>query len=168
MARVVSPAFKSFFVAPVQQSTSWHMRRYLSPMAVLSVALLFVSLPSAEPRGPEITTVALRVHHMDAMMAFYSKAFGVHFESTETNGITSQFGDLRGITLKFVPIREAADFEGWPSHQLGFEVVDVEAVIALAEAHGGRSMGPVLENEGRQHGAVRDPDGNTIELYGPR
>jgi catechol 2,3-dioxygenase-like lactoylglutathione lyase family enzyme len=55
---------------------------------------------------------------MDAMLEFYTKAFGFTFEPHDTYGLASQFGYRDGLTLKFVPIR--------------------------------------------------DPDGNTIELYGPR
>jgi catechol 2,3-dioxygenase-like lactoylglutathione lyase family enzyme len=50
-------------------------------------------------------------------------------------------------------------------HQLGFVVPDVEAVIALALQHGGREEGKLIRKEGRIEAAVRDPDGNTIELY---
>jgi catechol 2,3-dioxygenase-like lactoylglutathione lyase family enzyme len=83
----------------------------------------------------------------------------------DTYGIHSQFGELDGITLKFVPIRDEADFKNFPVHQLGFTVADVEAVIALALQHGGREEGKVIRKGERTEAAVRDPDGNTIELY---
>jgi len=104
---------------------------------------------------------------MEAMVAFYTEAFGVDFEEVDARGITSQFGRLGEITLKLVPLRKSVDFEGYPSHQLGVEVLDVDAVITLATKHGGRQEGPILRQDGRAHAAVRDPDGNTVELYGP-
>lgn len=116
-------------------------------------------------KSVNLTTVALRVHHMDAMMAFYSEAFGARFREVETFGVTSQFGEMAGLTIKLVPIRDGVDFEGYGTVQLGFDVNDVEKVIALAVRHGGRREGDLLRDEGRVHGAVRDPDGNTIELY---
>lgn len=112
-----------------------------------------------------ISSVALRVANMQAMLKFYSQAFGVKFYEVETYGIRSQFGEVNGITLKFVPIRDEADFKNYPIHQLGFVVSDVEAVIALALQHGGREEGKVIRNAGKAQAAVRDPDGNTIELY---
>jgi catechol 2,3-dioxygenase-like lactoylglutathione lyase family enzyme len=112
-----------------------------------------------------ISSVATRVANMEAMLNFYSQAFGVKFHEVETYGIRSQFGEVNGITLKFVPIRDEADFKNYPVHQLGFIVPDVEAVIALALQHGGREEGKVIRNEGQTQAAVRDPDGNTIELY---
>ena len=112
-----------------------------------------------------ITSVALRVANMDAMLAFYSQAFGVKFNEVDTYGIRSQFGEVNGIMLKFVPIRDEADFTNFPVHQLGFVVPDVEAVVALALQHGGREEGKLVRNGEMLEGAVRDPDGNTIELY---
>ncbi len=114
---------------------------------------------------PTISSIALRVANMDAMLAFYSEAFQVQFQEVDTYGIQSQFGDVDGVTLKFVPIRDDADFKGYPVHQPGFVVPDVEAVVALAVKHGGRQEGQTLQADGRVQAAVRDPDGNTIELY---
>ena len=112
-----------------------------------------------------LSSIAIRVANMDSMLAFYSEAFHVQFQEVDTYGIQSQFGELNGITLKFVPIRDEADFKNYPVHQLGFVVPDVQAVIALALQHGGREEGHLIRKEGRIEAAVRDPDGNTIELY---
>ena len=115
-----------------------------------------------------ISSVAMRVANLEAMLEFYSQAFGVKFHQVDTYGIPSQFGEVNGITLKFVPIRDEADFKNFPVHQLGFVVPNVEAVIALALQHGGREEGNLIRKEGRTEAAVRDPDGNTIELYSER
>ena len=112
-----------------------------------------------------ISSVAMRIANMEAMLDFYSQAFGVKFREVNTFGILSQFGEVDGVTLKFVPIRDEADFKNYPVHQLGFVVPDVEAVIALALQHGGREEGTLIRKQGRIEAAVRDPDGNTIELY---
>lgn len=112
-----------------------------------------------------LSSIALRVHHLDAMVGFYSEAFHMQFHEVDTFGIASQFGEVNGITLKFVPIREDEDFENYPIHQPGFIVPDVEAVIALAVKYGGRQEGELIRDGDRLQTAVRDPDGNTIELY---
>lgn len=114
---------------------------------------------------PGISSIAFRVYNMEAMLKFYSKAFQIQFREVETYGIPSQFGEMDGITLKFVPIRDDMDFKGYPVHQPGFTVPDVEAVINLALQHGGRQEGQVVRSNGKTQAAVRDPDGNTIELY---
>ena len=114
---------------------------------------------------PSISSIALRVCNEEAMLKFYSEAFGVPFREVDTYGIRSQFGEMNGITLKFVPIRDDTDFKGFPIHQPGFVVDDVEAVVALAVKHGGRQEGQIIRSDGQIQAAVRDPDGNTIELY---
>lgn len=112
-----------------------------------------------------VSSIAIRVYNMDAMVNFYSKAFGVQFREVNTYGIRSQFGEVGDITLKFVPIRDSDDFKGFPVHQPGFVVPDVEAVVALALEYGGRQEGQIIQRDGQVQAAVRDPDGNTIELY---
>jgi len=113
----------------------------------------------------QVRSVAMRVHHMDTMLAFYAEAFGIQFREVATGPLKSQFGEVGNLTLKFVPIRDEVDFEGYAIHQLDFSVSDVEGVIALAIKHGGRQEGEVIVNDDGTHAAVRDPDGNTIELY---
>ena len=132
----------------------------------LVLGLLSLGCVGTRPVDAEVTTVALRVHRMEAMLAFYTQAFGVQFQPVDTSGLPSQFGELRGLTIKFVPLRDSVEFDDYPSHQLGFEVDDVARVIALAQELGGRQEGDIRLQDGRAHGAVRDPDGNTIELYG--
>jgi catechol 2,3-dioxygenase-like lactoylglutathione lyase family enzyme len=114
---------------------------------------------------PTISSLAIRTCNVEAMLDFYAKAFQVEFREVSTYGIRSQFGEINGIMLKLVPIRDESDFKGFPVHQLGFVVPDVEAVIALALQYGGRQEGRLLRNGGKIQAAIRDPDGNTIELY---
>lgn len=133
--------------------------------AVLAINTQRGNDTTANPNRVSLSTVALRVHRMEQMVAFYTQAFGASFREVNTNGFKSQFGEVAGITLKLVPIRAAVDFEGYPVHQMGFTVSDVDAVIKLALKHGGRREGEVLRDGGRVMAAVRDPDGNTIELY---
>jgi len=112
-----------------------------------------------------LTTIAVRVHKMAEMVSFYTEAFGVRFAAVEMYGMTMHFGELPGLTLKFVPIREGVEFEQFPIHQPGFEVPDLWHVITIALRHGGRVQNDPGMNDGRMMAAVRDPDGNTIELY---
>jgi catechol 2,3-dioxygenase-like lactoylglutathione lyase family enzyme len=114
-----------------------------------------------------LTTVAIRVHRMEAMVSFYRDAFGLRFREVETGPIRSQFGERDGLTLKLVPIRDSVDFENFPVHQLGFEVADIEAVLAIVRKYGGRVHDAPQRDQGRMTASLRDPDGNTVEIYGP-
>ena len=70
---------------------------------------------------PSLSSIAIRVSNLEAMVDFYSEAFQVEFREVDTYGIHSQFGELDGVTLKFVPIRDDSDFKGYPVHQPGFD-----------------------------------------------
>ena len=105
---------------------------------------------------------------MPEMISFYSAAFGADFRAVDTGDITSQFGRIGPLTLKFVPIRADVDFENFPIHQPGFSVPDVRAVLDAAIRYGGRIQNEPVQHGDRLHAAVRDPDGNTIEVYGPQ
>jgi catechol 2,3-dioxygenase-like lactoylglutathione lyase family enzyme len=135
-------------------------------IAIIAVTTVGVT-PIAQSQAPvvKLTTVAYRVHNQQAMVAFYTEAFGARFRVVDTGGIRSQFGEVAGLTLKFVPIRAAVDFENFPIHQPGFQVSDVDRIIAIAIKHGGRVQDQPVRGQGRVHASIRDPDGNTIELY---
>ncbi len=112
-----------------------------------------------------LSSIAIRVANVETMVAFYSEAFQIQFQEITTYGIRSQFAELGGMTLKLVPIRDEADFKGFPIHQPGFVVPNVQDVIDIAIKHGGRQEGRTLRAGGKVQAAIRDPDGNTIELY---
>lgn len=140
--------------------------RLLAPLVLALAAACQSGSASHEAVAAErMTSMALRVHHMEAMVAFYTEAFGAHFEEVETQGLTSYFGECGGVLLKFVPLRDGTDFEGYPSHQPGFFVDDIEEVFRLAELHGGAVEAQPIRVAAGWHAAVRDPDGNTLELY---
>ncbi len=137
-------------------ATSSHLPAWEQPAALPETSI-----------GPAttLTTLALRVHRLEPMRNFYGEAFGIEFRQVQTGAVQSWFGEVGGVTIKLVPIRESSDFEGYPLHQPGFVVPDVERIIEVALRWGGRQEGHISELEGRVHGAVRDPDGNTVELY---
>ncbi len=150
------------------------MKKLCPGLLLLQLCLILCAGCSTVPsdvgspnKNAPLQTIAIRVHRLDAMVAFYEEAFGVSFRTVETGAIQSQFGEVGDILIKLVPIREEIDFENYPSHQLGFRVADVQETIHLAVKHGGKQEGTILEEKHRTHGAIRDPDGNTIELYGP-
>ena len=143
-------------------------RVYRSALLALPIIALVAGTASKREAPATLETVAYRVHNMPAMVAFYTEAFGARFREVDARGIRSQFGQVGALTIKFVPIRDTVDFTGFPIHQLGFEVRDVRAVVTAAERHGGRVENPPERDGERTHAAVRDPDGNTLEIYGPR
>lgn len=47
----------------------------------------------------QLRSVAMRVHNMHVMLAFYSEAFGIQFEEVMTGPFKSQFGRLSLIHI---------------------------------------------------------------------
>jgi predicted enzyme related to lactoylglutathione lyase len=115
--------------------------------------------------GTNLASIAIRVYRTQAMVSFYSEAFGLFFREVETGSVRSQFADMGSVTLKFVPIRQEIDFEGHPVHQMGFTVEDLERTMSLAVKYGGAVGDEPIRQKGHRHASIRDPDGNTIELY---
>ena len=148
------------------------MPRILAALVVVA-ALAAVSLSQDELPGgtvpkPRFVSVAIQTCNMKAMEAFYSEAFGGTFKDAQVGPLKCRFGEVAGVQIKLVPLRKAADFEGYPTHQLGFSVGDIEMTVAAAKKHGGKLEGELASrNTGHgieRIGCVRDPDGNTIEL----
>jgi len=127
--------------------------------------LVGVSAEESPKATATMQSIAIRTANTDAMVAFYTEAFGGTFREVPMGNMKAYFGKVCNVTMKLVPLRDKADFEGYPSHQLGLAVADVDAAIAIAVKHGGKPHGEIQRQGGRVHGAVRDPDGNTLELY---
>lgn len=117
-----------------------------------------------ERRG--LTRVTLRTCRFEELYAFYSFLFYVTFRSEDSGGLSCLVADIGDVQLKLVPLRDEPDFDGYPVHQLGFEVPNVDEAVSSALRSGGRLEGEVIRTDGRLHACVRDPDGNTIELFG--
>lgn len=123
------------------------------------------SAAPTEAPAAKVSSVAVRVHHTEAMLDFYSEAFGVEWKAVDLPGLTIYEGNLGDLVIKFVPIREDTDFEGFAVFQLGITVPDIDRVIRLAEVRGGRFMERQAgDADTPERAAIRDPDGNTIEL----
>lgn len=100
------------------------------------------------------------------MAAFYAAVFGVELRPVEAMDTTIWVGGVDGVEFLLCPKIVAGITARENNIQLRFVVADVSATVAAAEAHGGCSLGDVVAHEGRAMGAIRDPDGNSIELVG--
>ncbi len=114
--------------------------------------------------SPVLSGIAIRAHNVDQMVAFYTNVFGGKFNKVDTGGLEAWFGQVAGFTMKIVGLRDDVDFEDYPVHQIGFIVDDVDEAVKKSIESGGRQAGEPMRQDNHVHGAVRDPDGNTIEL----
>lgn len=112
-----------------------------------------------------VAQISLRACKVAEMTSFYMATFDAEFRAQESGGLNCLVADLGHVQLKLVPLRDETNFDGYPLHQLGFEVPDVEDAVSTALRWGGRLESEVVRANGRLHACVRDPDGNTIELF---
>lgn len=113
----------------------------------------------------ELSGFTIAVHHFDAMRAFYAAIFREEWEEVElAPGIRILRMSLAGMTIQLCAASvagvTAADFR----HQLRFTVADLQAAIATGLAHGGQLHSEPVETADMRFAALRDPDGNTLEL----
>ncbi len=112
-----------------------------------------------------LSSVAIRVYRLEAMVGFYQEAFGIAFSEKRVGDITTYFGMLGDIMFKLYPLQEDQEMDEWPTHQLGFFVADLDAVLELSLKYGGSILNEPVTRLNQVHAAIRDPDGNSLELY---
>jgi predicted enzyme related to lactoylglutathione lyase len=132
-------------------------------MLTLSVSVL--SNARAESvEGVSIDKVTIAVTHPEEMAAFYSKTFGAELKSSDMQGMKFFSGKLGNIELLLCPKEVAGIKANENTIQLRFVVKDVDAAVKSALKNGGSKIGEIQTTGNIKGGAVRDPDGNSIEL----
>ena len=113
---------------------------------------------------PRLTGVTIAVDQLQPMADFYSEVFGAMLSPQAFGAATLYSGTMAGLSLQLCP-KEVAGVEARQNiHQLRFTVPDVAATIAAVVAAGGRQEGEPASVRGTLHAAIRDPEGNSIEL----
>ena len=116
-----------------------------------------------------LSGMTLAVHDFDAMREFYAAVCGIEWVELElAPGMSILRAELAGLTIQLCPASVAGVTAGDFRHQLRFTVGDLAVAIVAAEAKGGQLHGERVETETMRHVALRDPDGNTLELIEER
>ncbi|MEZ0229836.1 MAG: VOC family protein [Planctomycetota bacterium] len=110
---------------------------------------------TAVSTGARLAAITIAVTDMDRMARFYREVLGLELRLRRMGPFELITANLNGLELQLCPREVAGITAEQNRHQLRFVVPDVErALRAAKEAHG-----TLME-----HNAVRDPDGNSIEL----
>ncbi|MEX2487751.1 MAG: methylmalonyl-CoA epimerase [Nitriliruptoraceae bacterium] len=90
-----------------------------------------------------IDQIAIAVEDLDAALAFYARAFGLHPRSravVETDGVEEAMFDVGGVAIQLVaptqpdsPVGRFLARHGPGLHHLGFGVTDLPAALAHLE-----------------------------------
>ncbi len=108
-----------------------------------------------------ITLVSINTHRM---VAFYTAAFGADLKAFNAYGTKLFRGTMAGHGFTICP-NEVVKIEANRSrHQLKYQVGDLKTTLGLALATGGALLSEMTQHGDRLVAAIRDPDGNSIEL----
>jgi predicted enzyme related to lactoylglutathione lyase len=134
---------------------------------VLCVVLVAVATLgwSAEPaKAVEIDKITIAVADLAKMKGFYGRALGIEFTDIDMQGAKLAVAKLGALEILLCPKQLAGITATENTVQLRFVVADVKAAHAAAVAAGGASIAEPQDGGGRLTSAVRDPDGNSLEL----
>lgn len=134
--------------------------------ATVSLAAALAARESAAPQAAPvaIARVTLAATNVPAMTHFYNEVFAAGLRPSPVGGVTMQLGRLAGLELLLCPNDIAKVDAALNRHMFRIVVDDVTSVVDRVRRSGGTVDGPPALSEGRRLAAVRDPDGNTIEL----
>ena len=134
-------------------------------LAALGAALVSRERPpAAQPPAVAISRVTLAATNMPAMTRFYNAVFGAGLRETAIGGVAMQSGTLAGLELLLCPNEVAKVDAALNRHMLRIVVDALDPVIVRVRENGGSVDAPPTVSDGIRLLAVRDPDGNTIEL----
>ena len=140
-------------------------------VGLLVTAAAIVAAPSIRAGGSmpsqtsmTISRVTLATTNMTAMTRFYNEVFAAGLRRTVVGGAVMELGTLAGVELLLCPNEIARVDAALNRHMFRIAVDDVASVLERVRRAGGTVDAPPALIDGRRLAAVRDPDGNTIEL----
>ena len=114
-----------------------------------------------------IDKVTIAVGDMTSMAGFYGAVLGVELTPQERFGRTLLRGAAGGVEFLLCPKDLAGVEADVNTVQLRLVVADVDAAHAAGLARGGAELSSPQDVGGRRSAALRDPDGNSLELVAP-
>jgi predicted enzyme related to lactoylglutathione lyase len=111
-----------------------------------------------------IDKITIATGETEKMAAFYAAVFGAELREVPAYGTGIWVGKLGSLEVMLCPKVVAGITAKENTIQLRFVVPDVQAAMTKAGEHGGMALGEPFPHAGRVMGAIRDPDGNSIEL----
>jgi catechol 2,3-dioxygenase-like lactoylglutathione lyase family enzyme len=112
----------------------------------------------------QLLQMTLAATNVPAMVAFYDAVLDARLQPVTAYGTTLYRGAVAGVGLLLCPNEIAGVAAEQSRHQLRLRVPDLARAMERARASGGSLDGEVMEADGVRQAAVRDPDGNTLEL----
>ncbi len=123
-------------------------------------------MPGSLPSGQaliQVDKITIATAELDAMRVFYQVLIGADFRPMDMGGIEF-FIAHAGVEIWLIPRSAAGVIARDNVVQLRLVVKSVYELLPRLEAAGGVILGEPQSFQGICLGAIRDPDGNVIEL----
>ena len=111
-----------------------------------------------------IDKIVIAVGDLDKMGFFYSAVFGVKLNDVDVGNAKMKTGLWGTMEFLLCPKELAGIKANQNTIQLRFVVKDIDLVLKRAKETGGQIITNIQSTHGVKTAAVRDPDGNSIEL----
>lgn len=131
----------------------------------LAALVMLTGASAAQSRDDyQLARVTVATTRMTAMMRFYNEVFHARMKEVDIGGVTMQMGQVAGVELLLCPNDVSQVKADLNRHMLRVRVGDFDDVLKRVRGNGGTVDAAPVMMSGERIVAIRDPDGNTIEL----
>jgi predicted enzyme related to lactoylglutathione lyase len=111
-----------------------------------------------------IGCICLIAEEVDLMADFYSHVFGLSLTRQVIDGRNFYEGKFSGMDFVLVPADPGKVNRAENKVHFDIYVKDIHRIVALAEKHGGKTNGRLMEDDNVTCIGVFDPDGNFMAV----
>jgi len=111
-----------------------------------------------------IDKITIAIENIKDTIEFYSGTFDLELTEIDCGDFKMYTGAINGIQLLFCPKSIAGVTATENTIQLRFVVANIESTIEQGINLGGTILNNIQDDNGIRTAALRDPDGNSIEI----
>lgn len=127
--------------------------------------IFWATVASAQSRDDyQVARITVATTRMNAMVRFYNDVFHARMKEVDIGGVTMQMGYVAGLELLLCPNQVSKVKADLNRHMVRVRVGDFDDVLKRVRGSGGSVDAAPIMTSGERIVAVRDPDGNTIEI----
>lgn len=113
----------------------------------------------------ELAEIFIATTDVEAMFRFYKMALDITLNKIDAGEFEYYRGSLGGIGLSLMPNTVAKVGAKENKHELKFKVTDLTQVLSNVVGFGGLQESEPTDEGDRISVHVRDPDGNSLEIF---
>jgi len=111
-----------------------------------------------------IDKITIAIEKIIETIVFYKETFNLDLNEIDCGDFEMFVGKLDNIQILFCPKNIAGITATENTVQLRFVVEDIDIVMEKGLQFGGSKLNEIKEQNGVKTSALRDPDGNSIEI----